>query len=217
MEAEPTVQSKTPDAPAYVPISTGWPKRHIPRWLWLAGAAFLVAAVLVALQHTPSQSQRASDLRGFLSDVNTDIESCAGGVRESLQALQLIQSGKANTAADVRDAISIAVYGAANCAPANNEQIDDLENYQVEQSLSSFRLAAAVTDLVDWAAPHAQDVQTDVANLLSAHGAQAKAEAQANLNQAIVALDQKRAAADSLINAAIKALGVHESGIKLPG
>ena len=42
--------------------------------------------------------------------MNTDIESCAGGVSESLTALQEIQSGASH---DVKTAVSIATIGAA--------------------------------------------------------------------------------------------------------
>src|SRR4029077_4240548 len=104
----------------------------------------LAIAVAVALVHKPTQGEMASDLRGFLTAVTTDIESCAGGVGESLTALHEVQSG-ARSAADVSDGISVAQQGAANCAPANNEQIDDLENYQVPESLFSFQLKGVVT------------------------------------------------------------------------
>ena len=66
-----------------------------------------------------------------------DIQSCAGGVRESLTALRQIESGASH---DVATAIYIANTGAANCSPANNELLDDLETYQVTESLASFRL-----------------------------------------------------------------------------
>ena len=75
-----------------------------------ARRVLVVGAVLVALVHKPSQAERASDLRGFLSDVNYDIESCAAGVGESLTALREIQSGASR---DVQTAISIANQGAS--------------------------------------------------------------------------------------------------------
>src|SRR6266700_703382 len=142
--------------PPYVPIRRSpwptrpsWPTRHAPPWLLLAAVLIAAGALLVALVHRPSQAQRASDLRGFVTDMNNDIESCAGGVRESLFALQQIQSGASH---DVATAI--------------NKLLDDLESYQVTESLASFRLAAVVTGLVDWDAPDAMDVQTDVARVL---------------------------------------------------
>lgn len=214
MQADPPVRTDPP----YVPLRTsGWPRRRISRWAFLAAAGLLIVAVAVALVHKPTLGERAADLRGFLQQVTADIESCAGGVGESLTALHEIQSGASATAADISDGISIAQQGAANCSPANNELIDDLENYQVPESLYSYKLAGAVTGLVDWAAPNAERVQADVATLLSARGAQARGRAQAALTAALAALDSKRAEVDAVIGAAIKSLGVHESGPRLPG
>jgi hypothetical protein len=189
----------------------------MPRWIYLAGAGLLAVAVLVALVHKPSKSEQATDLRGFLTDVTTDIESCAGGVGESLTALHEVQSGKARTAADVSDGIQVAKYGASNCSPATNEQIDDLENYQVSESLYSYRLPRVVTMLIDWAAPDAERVQNDVANVLAASSAAARERASARLATDLAALDNKRSEIYSVVNAAKKALGVHQAGPTLPG
>jgi hypothetical protein len=214
VHADPPVRTEPP----YVPIrASAWPQRRIPRWAYLVAAALLIVAVAVGLVHKPTQGQRASDLRGFLQAVTSDIESCAGGVGESLTALRQIQSGADASAADISDGISIAQQGAANCAPANNEQIDDLENYQVSESLYSFRLGGVVTGLVNWAAPDAENVQNDVADVLSARSTQARSQAQAGLTTALAALDKQRAAVNSVLDAAIKSLSVHESGPRLPG
>jgi hypothetical protein len=182
----------------------------------LAGAVLVAAAVLVALVHKPSQAQRASDLRGFLTDMNTDIESCAGGVSESLTALR--QLGPASTnASDVQDTISIANQGASNCEPANNTQIDDLEQYQVTESLASFHLGSVVTGLVDWAVPDAVNVQTDVATLLAAPSPAVKAKDTAALQQALRKLNAQRAAVDATMDSAIRSLSAHASPPSLPG
>jgi hypothetical protein len=203
-----------PDAESpYVPIRhTGWATRRTPRWVLLALAVLLVGAVLVALVHKPSRAERTSDLRGFVSDVNYDVESCAAGVGESLTAMR-----EASSASEIQDTISIATQGAANCEPANNEQIDDLEQYQVTESLASFHLASVVTGLVNWAAPDAVDVQTDVAALMAAPDPQAKAKDTANLQRALRKLDAQRATIDATIQAASKSLSAHVSPPKLPG
>jgi hypothetical protein len=199
--------------PPYVPIRrTGWATHRTPRWVLLALALLVAGAVLVALVHKPSQSERASDLRGFVSDVTYDIESCAAGVSESLTAMR--EAG--TNASEIQDTISIANQGAANCEPANNEQIDDLEQYQVTESLASFNLAGVVTGLVNWAAPDAVDVQTDVAALLSAPNPQTKAKDTANLQRALRKLDAQRATIDATIQAASKSLSAHASPPKLP-
>jgi hypothetical protein len=197
--------------------ATGWPVRRTPRWVLLAAVAVLAITAVVALVHKPSRAERASDLRGFLQEVTTDIESCAGGVGESLTALHEVQTEDSGSSGDDSDAISIARQGAANCSPANNEQIDDLENYQVPESLDSFQLAGVVTGLVDWAAPDAEQVQADIAQVLTAASPRAKIRAETTLSHALSTLDAERSAVDTVMNAAIESLAVHASPPRLPG
>ncbi len=207
--------------PPYVPIRRGrWPVSRTPRWLILAGAALVAVAVLVGLAHKPTQPQRASDLRGFLNDMRYDIQSCAGGVSESLTAIRELESGVsggAQHAQDVRDTIKIATYGASNCSPANSMQIDDLEQYQVSESLASFRLDRVVTGLTTWAAPDAMTVQTDVAKVLTARSGEARSQATAELQGAIRKLDAQRSAVDSIVVAANRSLNAHAAPLRLPG
>jgi hypothetical protein len=212
------VDSPTRTDPPYVPIRTErWaPHQKAPRWLLLAGVLIVVGIVLVALVHKPSQAQRAGDLKGFLTDVNTDIESCAGGVRESLSALQLINAG-ANSAKNVQDTVKIARYGATNCSPANNEQLDDLTQYQVNESLAGFHLDTAVNDVLTWAFPYAQRVQNDVANELGAHNAATREQDAAALQRDTHDLNRERAAIDRLLTKAITATGAKASVLNLPG
>jgi len=180
----------------------------------LALALVVAGTVLVTLVHKPSPSERATDLRAFLGDMRYDIQSCAGGVRDSLTALRQIESGASH---DVSTGVYIANTGAANCSPANNELLDDLISYQVTESLASFRLNRAVTGLVAWAAPDAIDVQTDVARVLRAPDAQAKATDTAALQQALRTLDAQRAAVYAIIKAASTSLSAHATPPSLPG
>jgi hypothetical protein len=201
--------------PPYVPIRHGpWPVRRAPRWLLIAIIGLLAIAALVGLSHKPSTAQRAADLRGFLHDMNADIESCAGGVGESLTALHAIQSGRSR---DTSTAIMIARVGAANCSPTNNELLDDLIQYQVTESLARFHLNRVVSGLLIWATPDAQQVQTDVADVLTARGQQARAVALADLRQAQARLDTQRVAVDSIIASASAALSAHAAPPRLPG
>jgi hypothetical protein len=211
--ADPPVRTDPP----YVPIRTSaWPHRRMPRSTYMVGVALLLIAVAVGLVHKPSQSQKASDLRSVLQEMTSDVESCAGGVTESLQALHLVQSGADASATDVSKGINIAQQGAANCSPANNEQVDDLENAQVPESLASYKLGGAVTALVAWAAPDAEQVQTDVASVLSASTAQARSKAQDQLAGAEATLSRQGAVVNRLVDAAMKSLGVHDGWLKLP-
>jgi ABC-type Zn2+ transport system substrate-binding protein/surface adhesin len=189
----------------------------MPRWLLLAGALFLVAAVAVALVHRPSTAERASDMTGFLQEVNADIESCSGGVAESLTALHQVQADSYSNSTEVNDGASVASQGAQNCEPANNEEIDDLENYQVPESLDSFGLVGAVTNLVTWAVPDAERVQTDIALILASKTPQARNSAQENLSRDLDTLNAQRAKIEAPIAKAIKALHMHASPPRLAG
>ena len=202
------------DPPPYVPIRhTAWPGRRTPRWWFAAGAAIVAAGVLVGIAVHPSKSQRATDLNGFLADMKTDIQSCAGGVRDSLTAMHSIEAG---TSHDVGTAIGIATYGSGNCSPANNVQLDDLVGYQVQESLSSFRLDRVVYGLVDWATPDALRVQADVAAVLRGQGA-ARAAATTKLNSDLKVLDAQRAYLDQIMMTAITATGASGRPPPLPG
>jgi hypothetical protein len=212
------VETPTRTDPPYVPIRTNrWaPHQKAPRWLLLAAAVIVVGIVLVALAHKPSQSQQAGDLKGVLSDMNADIQSCAGGVGESLTALHQIQAG-ANSARNVQDTIKIARYGAANCSPANNELLGDLTQYQVTESLSRYHLDTAVNDLVTWAFPYAQRVQNDVANELGAQDAAKRQQYAAALRRDTSDLNRRRAAIDKVLMTAITGTGAKASPPHLPG
>lgn len=196
---------------------TGWPVRRTPRWVVLAVAGLVVLAIAVALVHKPSRAQRASDMTGVLQQLSADIESCAGGVSESLTAMRQVQAEHPRSASDLSAAISIAQEGGANCSPANNELIDDLENYQVPESLASFGLKASVTNLVAWAVPGAEQVETDIADVLSAKTPQATDAAKAALTRDLAALDAQRSKVDEPIYKAIHALAMNASPPRLPG
>jgi len=212
------VDAPTRTDPPYVPIRTSrWAPHHkSPRWLLLAGALVVVGIVLVALVHKPSHSQQAGDLKAVLSEMNTDIQSCAGGVSESLSALHLVEAG-ANSAENVQATIKIARYGAANCSPANNELLGDLTQYQVHESLAAFHLDTAVNDLVTWAFPYAQRVQNDVANELSARDAARRQQYAAALRRDTNDLNRQRAAIDRILVKAIAETGATARPPYLPG
>ena len=192
---------------------SGWPVLRTPKWM-LAGAAVLVVGLaLAAIPHHPSTAQRAADLRGLVRDLNTDIESCAGGVTDSLTALHEIQSGASS---DVKTAVTIANTAAANCSPGNNMQMEDLVQYQVPESLASFHLDNAVNDLVTWAFPLAQRVQTDVASLVTASTQATKAAGETRLRRDQQALDAERAKFDAMIAIASKSLSANVAVPALP-
>jgi hypothetical protein len=200
-----------PGPPAWPDRPSRWARSLIPRWL-LAGAVLtlVVITVLAGLAGRPSAAQRATDLRRFVHDMTYDVQSCAGGVGEALNAVRASTGDRAT-------AIDEARYGAANCSPANNELLGNLAQYQVTESLASFRLQRVVTGLVDWAAPDAQQVQADAAEVLAARSPAARSRAAAALRRAVFRLDAQRAAVDSVIASASAALGTHVAPPPLPG
>jgi hypothetical protein len=212
------VETPTRTDPPYVPIrKTGWAgQQRAPRWLLLAGVLIVVGIVLVALVHKPSKTEQASDLKGFLTDMRTATESCAAGVGESLTALHQINSG-GSVSQNTTDTIGIARYGAQNCSPANNMQLDDLTGYEVTESLAAYHLTAVVNDLVNWCFPYAQRVQNDVANLAGAHTAASRASYAATLRRDTADLNRERARIDTILRSAITATGAQARLPNLPG
>jgi len=149
-----------------------------------------------------------------MASLNSDVESCAGGVRESLYVLHAIDTGANH---DVATALNVANYGAANCSPANNELLDNLTAEQAPESLASYHLQRAVIALIDWAAPDAQRVQADVAIVLADRGKPGEPAARAALAAALRKLDAQRAVFDATLTPAIRALAPTATPPALPG
>jgi hypothetical protein len=192
---------------------SGWPVLRTPKWMFAGGAVLVAGLTLAALPHRPSTAERAADLRGMVHDLTVDIESCAGGVNDSITALKAIQSGASH---DVKTAVTIANTAAANCSPANSMQMEDLVQYQAPGSLASFHVQDAVNDLVTWGFPLAQRVQTDVATAVIAKTPAAARLASAQLRKDQQALDAQRSRIDQLITSASTSLSAHVSPPSLP-
>src|ERR1700750_2024728 len=192
---------------------SGWRVLRTPKWMIAAGVVLVAGLTLAAIPHRPSPAQRAADLRGMVHDLNTDIESCAGGGSDSIIARLAIQPGAGN---DVKTAVKIANLAAANCSPANSMPMEDLVQYQAPGSLASFHVQTAVNDLVTWGFPLAQRVQTDVASLVTAKAPDAIAHATAQLRKDQLALDAQRARINRLIGAASASLSAHVAPPNLP-
>jgi hypothetical protein len=186
----------------------------MPKAGYAAIIVVITGAVLVALVHRPSTAERAADFRGFVSDMQADIGSCAADVGASLAALRAVQRGASAEAGTARE---IATSGAADCSPASDELLVDLVQYQVTESLASFRLSRVVAGLVAWAAPDAEGVQMDVAAVLSASTGPARAAAETVLRRALHVLDVQRASVYSIIRSASTTLSARAAPPLLPG
>lgn len=201
--------------PPFIPVrGSGWPTRGTPRWVLAAGAVLVAVAVAVGLSHRPTSGQRAADLRSFLYQLNADVESCSGGVRESLYVLHQIDLGASR---DMKTALNVARTAAANCSPANNELLDNLTSAQSPESLASYHLGTAVTALIDWAAPRAIRVAADVAAVLADRGRPAEAADRAALRRALSQLDAQRKVVYAALAPAITSLSPGSIALRLYG
>ena len=209
------MDTPTTTDPPYVPIRhSGWPVRRTPIWVLLAVLVLAGGAVLVALSHKPSHAQQASDLTAYMNDMNAGVESCAGGVRESQQALSAVQAGDQ---ADLKTAIKLVNYNAQNCSLANNEPLDDLTQYQVTESLASFNLVTCTNDFVTWTFPYAMQAQLDMVSVLTATSAPARAAATATMAGELRKLDAERATIYSILRSAERATSDKTALPSLPG
>jgi hypothetical protein len=191
----------TQTEPPFVPLRrSGWATRRTPLWVFGAIAVLVIGGFLVALSVRPSQSQQASDLRGYFGDVSTGVGSCAAALRDSMTSYQAVVGGDS---AELGTAKSIVGYGVSNCEVASNESLSDFANYQVTESLDSLHLAAADNDVITWAFD-ATTYQQDMLTALAAPNATA---ARAALGPALAALNAERATIDGIWNAAKKTTG----------
>jgi hypothetical protein len=197
------VDTPTTTDPPYVPIShSGWPVRRTPIWVLLAVLVLAGGTALVSLTHKPSHAQQASDLNAYMNDMNAGVESCAGGVRESEQALSAVLAGDK---ADLKTAVKLVNYNAANCSLANNEPLDDLTQYQVTESLASFNLATCTNDFVAWSFRYALPAQLDMVTVMTATSVPARVAANAALGSALRKLNAERATIYSILRSAERA------------
>lgn len=184
------MDTPTKTEPPFIPMRRrGWATRRTPVWVFAAIVVIVAATVVLSLVHKPSQAERASDLRGYLGDVNTDIESCAGGMRDAMKALDAVESGDT---AEYSATIGILQYSAQNCSPANNESLEDFTGYEVIESLASLNLDTADNDVITWVFD-AQAAQNDMVAELEAKTPAAKAAATTTLAVAMNKANAERA------------------------
>ena len=205
----------TTDPPPYVPIRrSGWPVRRTPLWVLLAVLVLAGGVVLVSLSHRPSHAQQAADLTAYIKDMNAAVESCAGGVTESQQALSAIEAGQQS---ELTTAVRLVNYNAENCSPANNQPLADLTQYQVTESLASFNLQNCTNDFVTWAFPYAMQAQLDMVTVMTARSAASRVAASATLQKDLGRLDAERATIYSILRSAEHAVSDHAALPALPG
>jgi hypothetical protein len=186
---QPGVQPRTQLRPS------GWPVRRMPMWTLLVAVVLVAGVVLVSLSHKPSNAQQVSDFNSYLRDMNTAVESCAGGFTESRQATN------SATASSLPAALKLVSYDAANCSPANNEPLQDLTQYQVTESLAKFDLSDCANDYITWSFDAAQ-AQLDMVKILTATSPAARSAGQQTLQRDLRTMDAERATIDGILKSA---------------
>jgi hypothetical protein len=182
--------------PPVVPLRhSGWPARRMPMWTLLIAVVLLIGVFLVSLARKPSNAQQVSDFNSYLRDMNTAVESCAGGVTESRQALDSV------TPSSLKTALNLVSYDAANCSPANNEPLQDLTQYQVTESLAKFDLADCANDYITWSFDAAR-VQLDMLAILKADTPAAHSAAEQTMRHDLTPMDAERAKINAILHAA---------------
>jgi len=200
------------EPPGALPRRSGWATNRTPRWVFAIIGLAVVGVALVSLSHKPSPSQRASDLAGYFKDVQAGIGSCAAGLHDSENAYGQLLSG---TAALDKNAESVFTYGESNCTLASNQALSDFGNYQVSESLASFKLDTADNDVITWSFD-SSEAQADMLAVLHATSPAVRAHAQATLNAALSKLDAQRAAINGIWNSAKTATGATAAPPGLP-
>jgi hypothetical protein len=177
---------------------SGWPVRRMPKWTLLVALVLIAGGVLVALSHKPSRSEQVADFNSYLSAMNTGVESCAGGLAESQQALDAVEAG---SSANLKTAISLTTFNASNCSLASNEALDDLTQYQVTESLAKFNLETCTDDYVAWSSD-ADQAQLGMLAVLKADGSAARASATVALQHDLATLNADRATIAAILHPA---------------
>lgn len=178
------------------------------RWSLLVavGIALVVSISAVTdLVQRASSAGRLSDLRSYYAAEEGGVASCAGGLRDSLVALQAVLSGDSS---ERGTAESIASLGAQACMPLTDEDLFDMDTSAPPRSLAGYGVATAGDDVYAWAYPGAAAAQTDLLRLLRDHGSSGGAAAQA-LDRRLVALRRSGQQIERLFDTAAARLHGH--------
>jgi hypothetical protein len=127
----------------------------------------LVLALFVDWPHRATASGLRSDFASYATQVDGDLQSCAGELEQTLSAYNQITAG---VSTQRETAVGIASQSALDCTPMGNRAIDDLGSLQPPRSLASFHLDDGTQRLYAWCFSDAVDASQDVEKLLFAPG-----------------------------------------------
>jgi len=194
------------------------PPKRAPIWErrrgLVIGLAVAAVVLITVLSDLPVSTSRASDIsaeRSVMSEVNTDLASCAYAIHQSvgiwnLQAAhQLTTAERAPTPGLLGDDQSACSF--------TNEDIFDLTNVQVPQTTAGKQLGQMVATATLWTTSDALRAIEDVQTLLNDPGNTA---ALRSLSTAEAQLAADRATALAQEAAADRALDTHLPPVDLP-
>lgn len=185
----------------------------------LGVAAVVLASVAVDIGHRATTSDRASDLRGFVNQVKSDLASCNASVRDSFAAYTEVVSGRP----DERKAAEGIVSGdEPNCTPVANSDLYDLATLEAPGTLRSFGVQTATGNLSSWAFPDAAATIADLGQLLTHPGDQAAGPDLTRRMDDMARLDQSAertfAAAATALHTGIASLDLRSTdGLRISG
>jgi hypothetical protein len=182
------------------------------RYLLLGVAAVVIASVAVDVGHHATTGDRASDLRGFVNQVKSDLASCNASVRDSFAAYTEVVNGRP----DERKAAEGIVSGdEPNCTPVANSDLYDLATLEAPGTLRSFGVQTATANLTSWAFPDAAAAISDLDQLLAHPGDQAAGQDLTRRMDDMARLDQSAertfAAAASSLHTGIASLDLRST------
>jgi hypothetical protein len=188
-------------------------------YVLLGVAAVVLASVATDIGHRASTSDRASDLRGLVNEVKSDLASCNASVRDSFSAYSEVVRGRP----DERSAAEGIVNGdEPNCTPVANSDLYDLATLETPGTLRSFGVQAATVNLSSWAFPDAAATISDLGQLLTHPDDQAAGQDLTRRMDDMARLDQSAegtfAAAATALHTGISSLDLRSTdGLRITG
>ena len=207
MTVPPTPPSAK-DSDAKAPL---WQRR---RGLTIAILA-LVILLITVLTDLPTSTSRASDIsaeRSVMTEVNSDLSSCALAIHQAV-GIWTLQSAHKLTAADRAPTPGLLSDDQTACS-LTSESIYDLANIDIPGTAAGKHLSQMVASALLWSTSDALRVIEDVVTLM---GSPNNPSAGADLTKSEASLDADRAQAIAQELAADRTLHTHLQPVDTPG
>ncbi len=172
------------------------------RYLALGIAALAAGTVVFNLGHGTTRSDRVSDLKGLVSQLQADVAACNSSARDSFSVYLDVIDGHPG---DRGRAEGVVGGDQPYCTPVGNTDLFDLATLEAPPSLRSLDLQPTVQALAQWAYPQAAGAISDVDTLLKDP---ADPVATADLHSRLAAMRSLEASVNDSLARAGASLGV---------